>query len=546
MIELTEEHPFAKLHTLLIEDLPAMRQNIRMQLGQLGISKVDQATTPDEAIRLVREHAYDLILCDYNLNKATNGQQLLEFFRSQSMVAPSAMFIMVTAESSYALVASAAEFQPDAYLLKPLTATKLEERILRLLEKHGALKPINDRIRQKDFTGAIAACDKVLAVAPKWVTDILKTKGSLLLDLGNIDDARGVYAKALELRDDLVWAQMGVARCDIAAGKYAEAKAMAQAILDKNPQFIAAYDLLAQVAEAQGNEKEVLDALNRSSQIIPSARRSRMVGDAAYRAGDLEQAKAAFDVAIKQTRGSLTAQPSDVLTLAQVHVDAGDAEQALKLLSDVPKAFATSTSFAATQAAVQAQAYVKMGDDNAAAKAFDAAKQLSKAQGIRADAATLALAKAAFAVGQTGEGAEILSQAVKSDHENKAVVSLARKVLADTGNEALTEKLIDSAVNESMSIVAEAEALMRSARLDESLEKLEEALRKLPDNTGILFAAAQLHLLWMSQKGLNRDYVARVNTYLGKLDALMPGNERVAKMYRFLRETLGKVAAKQA
>jgi hypothetical protein len=48
----------------------------------------------------------------------------------------------------------------------------------------------------------------------------------------------------------------------------------------------------------------------------------------------------------------------------------------------------------------------------------------------------------------------------------------------------------------------------------------------------------------MSQKGLNRDYVARVNTYLGKLDLLMPGNERVAKMYRFLRETLVKVAKK--
>src|SRR4051794_23265985 len=123
MIALTETLRFADLRSLLIEDLPAMRQNIRMQLGQLELAQIDQAATPDEAIRLVRQNQYNLVICDYNLNRETNGQQLLEFFRSQNLLPQSAMFIMVTAESDYALVASAAEFQPDAYLLKPLTAT---------------------------------------------------------------------------------------------------------------------------------------------------------------------------------------------------------------------------------------------------------------------------------------------------------------------------------------------------------------------------------------------------------------------------------------
>jgi hypothetical protein len=48
----------------------------------------------------------------------------------------------------------------------------------------------------------------------------------------------------------------------------------------------------------------------------------------------------------------------------------------------------------------------------------------------------------------------------------------------------------------------------------------------------------------MSQKGLNLDYVERVNNYLAKLDVLMPGSERVAKMYRFLRDTLSRVTKK--
>lgn len=535
---------FANLRSLIIEDLPAMRQSMRIQLGQLEITRVDQATTPDDAIRLVRENSYDLIVCDYNLEKETNGQQLLEFFRSQELLPPASMFIMVTAESSYGLVAAAAEFQPDAYLLKPLTAVKLQERIVRLLDKQAALQQITDRMHQKDFAGAAAVCDRVLAIHPKWVTEILKLKGRLLLDIGNIDEARTVYMQALGMRDDLIWARIGLARCDIAAGRPQEAKALVKAVLAQNSQFIPAYDLLAQIARMENDEAAALEALTQSSEVIPSARRSRMVGDAAYRIGKLEQAQAAFDKAVKHTKGSLTAQPSDLLALAQVHVDKGDADAALKLLSDVPRAFASASGFGATQAAVRAQAYVKLGDHAAADKAFIAAKNL--AQGARADNATLALAKAAFSIGLDAEGADILSAAVKSDHENQSLVSMARKVLADTGNEAMAKDIIDKSVNHSMAIVAEAEALMRSARPDESLAKLEEALQSMPENTGMLLAAAQLHLLWMSQKGLHREYVARVNGYLAKLDELMPGSERVAKMYRFLRETLVNIASKRS
>ena len=79
---------------------------------------------------------------------------------------------------------------------------------------------------------------------------------------------------------------------------------------------------------------------------------------------------------------------------------------------------------------------------------------------------------------------------------------------------------------------------------DESLAKLEEALHSMPENTGVLMAAAQLHLLWMSQRGINQDYVKRVNRYLNTLDRLIPGNDRVSKMHKFLRDAVAKAAQK--
>jgi tetratricopeptide (TPR) repeat protein len=226
------------------------------------------------------------------------------------------------------------------------------------------------------------------------------------------------------------------------------------------------------------------------------------------------------------------------LLLAQVHVDAGDAQAALQVLATAPKHYGESDAFVATQAAVQAQAHIKMGDLESAEHAFERAKSLADA--TRADGTALALAKAAFSIGREEEGAAILSKAVRADHENTRLVSLARKVLRDSGKEELAADVVDRALDQVNAIVAEASALMRKAQFDESLQKLEEALEGMPENTGVLLAAAQLHLLWMSQKGLNLDYVARVNNYLVKLDVLLPGNERVAKMYRFMRETLSR------
>lgn len=529
---------FINLRALVIDDMAAMRQNIRSQLGQLGIGQVHQAGTSDEAISFITKGTYDIIVCDYNLNRETNGQQLLEFLRSQNLLPPSTMFIMVTAESAYDKVASAAEFQPDAYMVKPLTGGKLQERIERLLDKQTALSPIANRLALKDTAGAIIECNRLLEATTKWPLDILKIKANALIELGKPEEARTVYAEALGMRDDLIWAKMGLANCHHIVGELDEAKAVAQSVLAINDKYIPAYDLLAKIAEVQGNEEEALQALNQSYEIIPSARRSRMVGDVAYRTGDLEQAKTAYSRALNHTKGSITAQPSDLLTLAQVHVDSGNPELALNLLSKAPKQYTDSKTFVATQAAVESQAYMQVGDATAAEKAYARAKSL--AEPGKANESSLAIAKAAFSLDRDHEGADLLAQAVKADHENTRLISLARKVFKDTGREEMAESVIERSLGEVNAIVAEANALMRQARFDESLTKLEDALESMPENTGVLLAAAQLHLIWMSQRGINLEYVAKVNGYLAKLDVLMPGNERVSRMYRFLRETLSR------
>jgi predicted Zn-dependent protease len=526
----------AALRSLVIDDQAGMRQNMRLHLGQLGMTRVDQAATPDEAIQFVERNSYDVVVCDYNLNRETNGQHLLEYFRSHHMLPEATIFIMVTAESSYTSVAGAAEFKPDAYMIKPLTATKLAQRIERMLDKQNTFLPVTQRMARKDIAGAIIACDELLAVEPKWIVEILKLKGRMLLELRRADEARALYQSALALRSDLVWATLGLAKCEVIAGQPEKARAMVEAVLAKNTQFIEAYDLLAHIADSTGNDAAALDALSRSARIIPSAPRSRLVGDAAYRIGDLAQAEDAFSQAVKLSKGSLTGQASDLISLAQVYIDNGNPEAALQVFNGVPFRYTEAPAFLASQAAAQAQAYSKLGDAAAAEQAFAEAVELTgEMQGANA---TLILARAAFAVGQDEKGAGLIAGAVKSDHENRALVALAKRVLNDAGKETLIAELIDQSVDQCMTVIAEANALMRSAQFEASVERLEHALHIMPENTGVLQAAAQIYLLWMSQKGVQPEYVKRVTSYLGKLDELIPGNERVAKMHLFLRRTL--------
>ena len=63
---------------LIIDDLPGMRGSMRATLSSLGIESCDQTGTAREAVEKMRAKFYDLVVCDYYLGDATDGQQILE------------------------------------------------------------------------------------------------------------------------------------------------------------------------------------------------------------------------------------------------------------------------------------------------------------------------------------------------------------------------------------------------------------------------------------------------------------------------------------
>jgi len=526
------ERDLSELKALVIDDMGAMRNSLKAQLNQLRITDVDTASNPEDALDRVRSAKYDVILCDYNLNRASTGQQFLEFLRSQDILPAHTLFLMVTAEADYDAVASVSEFQPDDYLLKPFTSDSLRARLKRLLDKQGALQPIMNCLNSKDPAKAVQECDKLLET--KWAIEAYRQKAAILLEMGRHAEAKAAYEAVLLQREDLAWAKLGLAKCHLASGNPGQANAIATELLEKNGNFIAVYDVLAEIAEKQEDKAAALDILKQASAVIPSPRRHRIVAEVAYQANDLETAKATYERVIKHTRGSMTEQSTDFLSLAQAHVDAGEPDKALQVLDTGTKSFGDTGVFAQVKASVKAQAHAALGEPELARKSLERARNLIRDP--QGDLATVTMAKACLALGDHEEGLKLLSLAVRADEKNRKIVGFARKALVDSGLEAHIEDIVDPAKKEILAIVSEAAALMRKARFSEAFEKLKEAFDRAPDHVETLMAAAQLNLLWMSQNGYDEAYAQKASSYLDALDRLVPGNERAANFRRFLGE----------
>lgn len=533
-----------QIQALIVEDMAVQQTTLRGQLALLGITRVDATANADDAYRLVKSRRYGLIICDFNLNQRTDGQQFFELIREQGLLPADCLFFMVTAESSYISVASATEHHPDAYLLKPITASDIEDRLKSLLEKRHALLPVNSLLAKGDLAGAVTQCDQLLQVRNRWFMPVLQIKGQTLLKLGRHEEAKQVYQQALEVRPELIWARLGLARAHKAAGQYEQSRQLAQDIVDseEGSRNVAAYDVIAESMEAAGDAEGAMWALRDAALVVPSAKRHRISGECAYRNGDLDMAKASLMKATKASRGSVVDNPQDTLLLAQTLVDLGQPAEAMNLIRDGNKSYRTHPTFSQVSLAIKAQAELAAGEADKAQATLELARS-GQSKG-KADFATVALAKAEIVCGHEEAGMALLKDAISADHENLRIKQMITRTLTDTGHEDKLDAVIESATAGLQGKVSDARKLLRDSRIDEAVGLIEAAAHEYPENTGVLLQACQINCMALRlKKEANAERIEKIQGYLGELERLMPGQDRVVMMRRYFRETLGTLDA---
>ena len=532
---------FSKLSVLVIDDISAMRHAVRSQLQSLGINSIKLASTATEGLVQVEANSFDLIVCDYNLNSASSGQHFLEHLRSENLLSATSIFVMLTAETEYDFVANAVEFIPDDYLLKPCSEKKLRSRLMRLLDRRAFLMPVLKAINVRQYDVAVKECNRLLSMAPddRRVLDVLRRKADAQLAMQDYASVLETFDRAAAIRCDVPWIMMGQARAHYALGELETAATIAKALVEKNRNYVSAYELLSKISLDSDDEEGAYEYLNRSSAILPSAKRFRAVSQAAFLLGRLEEAKSNSLEAIRLSTGSMVERTGDYLSLAQAQVDMGDQKGAVDTLEKTARKHGEVGLFGVAKNAILAQAYFDLGDKEKSRKLLERSASLL---GNRKNSFVMtALGKSALKVGDVVFGLKLMTQAVQvSGKDEKRIARHVKKSMVDTGHVDKVEDVIDGGRKRILSLVDEATRLMRSAHFDEANQKVMEALSIHDENLEALLTAAQLHLLWLKHGGLDEAIVEQAKFYLTTLDKLVPNNQKVMNFYRFYNEIVSQ------
>jgi two-component system, chemotaxis family, chemotaxis protein CheY len=120
---------------LIVDDFSTMRRIIKNVLGDLGYSNVTEADDGTTAWPLLQQNHFDFLITDWNM-PGMPGLDLLKAVRADDRL-NGLPVLMLTAESKREQIAEAAQAGVNGYVIKPFTATTLQEKIEKILAARG-------------------------------------------------------------------------------------------------------------------------------------------------------------------------------------------------------------------------------------------------------------------------------------------------------------------------------------------------------------------------------------------------------------------------
>lgn len=290
---------YAKKRFLIVDELDSFKFAIKKNLMGLGIKLIGTSNSAQSVISGFQDVNYDVILCNYELGKGKNGQELLEELRFRKLLKFTSLFFIISAEVEKSKVMGTIENEPDGYLVKPVTPQDLEQRLKNALKIKEAMRKVDVAIDEGDYYSAIAYCDSKIAEKDRYLLRLQKTKAWLLAKVGDLEQAADLYEEILQT-GDMAWAEYGLAKIALKKGCYDRAETLLSGIIAKDPNQLDAMDLLADVYKLERRLPEARALLKKAILLSPnSLLRQKELADLCVMSGQKEEAIEAFRKVIK-------------------------------------------------------------------------------------------------------------------------------------------------------------------------------------------------------------------------------------------------------
>jgi tetratricopeptide (TPR) repeat protein len=518
---------YGTLRAMVVDDFPGMRSALKMTLSNFGITKIDLASNAAEVIFKVGNNHYDVILCDFNLGEGRDGQQLLEELRHRGLINLDTAFIMVTAESVYEKVVATAELAPDDYMIKPFSAEVIRNRLDGILLRKLAFANTYRHYEANDLEAAVTDCDEIIRNHPKYVVDALRFKGEVLNAMGRFDEAEALYKQVINMRA-IPWARLGLAKALHLQKKDEEAEELLHDVLEKTPELVSAYDLLADVRIAKKDTAGAQTALQQGVAISgKTVRRQQKLGAVALENGDLETARSAFTTVLDKGQHSVFVSPSDFGNLCRVQVEQGNVNGAMDTLKKGKHTLQSSPEGQMVAAVVQGMAHTKAGRNEEAKKALDEASRL-RGEGARVDEKLmLDMAGTCMAQGRLEEADTIVGEVARNAHDSEALLAKARRLYEESGRGDAGAKVLAEATSDVRKLNNEGVILAHKGEFKSAVDRLITACRIAPFNPRILMNGIWVILKYLEQSGMDNEMLDEATRLLTEVEKQAPGHARI-------------------
>ncbi|MGE4049204.1 MAG: response regulator [Acetobacteraceae bacterium] len=520
---------------LIVDESADIRRLLRTMLAESGAERIDQTAYAAEAIRMMAQVDYDVVLCDFHLGAGRDGQQLLEEARFKGILKASTLFVMVTAENTAQVVMGVLECHPDDYLSLPFTREQFAARMQRLLRRREETGAIEEALEEQRYEEALTLCDQRMTVDCAEVLELLRLKAEAFVALEKFPQAKAIYVQVFTRRK-AAWAGLGSGRVYFLLKDYAAAVAAFKRTLAAHPRQLEAYDWLARAQALLGDCDAARETLGTALELSPrSIRRQMALGELALRDGHYRLAARAFGAAVALGSRSVYRTASNYVKQARALMQF-DAGSALRVLRDLRRDFSTDPEARMRAAAAECMVHRLLDEEAGAQASYEEAMKIYA--GISDDVspeAMVELARMLLARGEHAAAVEQMQRAIGNRHEDEGLLQEVRAVFRDAGMEDEGERLIARVRDEVIRLNNDGVHLAEEGRLEEAAELFQKALRDLPVNRTINMNTAKVMLLRMKRDGRNDQYLRQAHECIERLrqqDPAAGAVQRLAALYR--------------
>ena len=409
--------------------------------------------------------------------------------------------MMVTAETTKAMVFGALEYQPDDYLAKPFTQPVLQKRLDRLVLEKESLMEINVAIDQLDYDKAIALCQERIEQHDKYEKRCYRLMANCYFNKHKYENSKDIYEEVLKERS-VEWAEIGLGKSLMALNQLDDAENIFRKLASDGSRCLEVYDCLSDIRSRKGDLHEAQAILEDAIEISPNAiMRQEKLAKLCEDNHDWVNAEKAHRKTIRLGTNSVYESPEHYFKLARCissellfskKKDKGRVRDAEAVLDKVRKKYRDHENVMIQSDVIQANVYADSGDVEKSKESMSELQGKLSATANKSAQLMLDMAKTYKSIGDHNKCQELLKTLADQYADNDEICDSIDRI----SDEPLTAKGKQKAID----LNNEGKNLFASKDYSKAITLFSEALNHYPNNI-----ALNLNLMLALVRKMNSD-----------------------------------------